>query len=199
MKKNQQLKYEEKVAERIRALSYAHMHDLNTYVERIRSLKPNCFVPDFDPFDGGVNAKILFLLEKPGPRTDRNNGGSGFVSRDNDDMTAYAINLFLSEIDINRKDTIFWNLVPIWNGTRKTKMDEILFGSQQLVELFSILKNLKIIVLVGKKAQHIYKFVDLSEYKVFKSFHPSPIVKAAFPDKWNDIQEQWLKIKKIID
>jgi hypothetical protein len=52
-------------------------------------------VPDFDPLDGGVNAQVLFLLEKPGPMAaeDGKRAGSGFISRDNDDGTAEAIRL----------------------------------------------------------------------------------------------------------
>ncbi len=46
-------------------------------------------VPDFDPMDAGVEARILFLFEKPGPMTSKHKTGkrvgSGFISRDNDD------------------------------------------------------------------------------------------------------------------
>ena len=39
-------------------------------------------VPDFDPLDGGVEARALFLFEKPGRMT-AGQSGSGFISRDN--------------------------------------------------------------------------------------------------------------------
>src|SRR5579872_4039607 len=50
-------------------------------------------VPNFDPLDAGVDARVLFLFEKPGPKTakDGRRKGSGFISRDNDDGTAAAI------------------------------------------------------------------------------------------------------------
>jgi hypothetical protein len=41
-------------------------------------------VPKFDPLDAGIDARVLFLFEKPGPRTVGQNG-SGFISRNNDD------------------------------------------------------------------------------------------------------------------
>ena len=81
-------------------------------------------VPEFDPLDGGVDARVLFLLEKPGPMTSGVDGtkqrtGSGFISRNNDDPTAEAIFNFMQQAGISRKMTISWNVIPWWNGTRK--------------------------------------------------------------------------------
>ena len=50
-------------------------------------------VPDVDPLDGGVNARLLILLETPGPRV----LGTGFVSRDNPDGTAANMFRFLTQ------------------------------------------------------------------------------------------------------
>jgi hypothetical protein len=48
-------------------------------------------VPEFDPSDGGVEARALLLLEKPGRMTAEVGSGkrssSRFISRDNDDPT----------------------------------------------------------------------------------------------------------------
>lgn len=46
-----------------------HMAPLNAMVTALRA-EGRGAVPDFDPLDGGVGARILFLLEKPGPMTD---------------------------------------------------------------------------------------------------------------------------------
>src|SRR5438874_12179802 len=45
---------------------------------------PQASIPDFDPWDGGVHAQVLFLLEAPGSKA----VDSGFVSRNNPDETA---------------------------------------------------------------------------------------------------------------
>lgn len=47
-------------------------------------------VPYFDPTDSGVDSRVLFLLEAPGPMTNTSNrrAGSGFISADNNDATA---------------------------------------------------------------------------------------------------------------
>src|SRR5687768_13788587 len=72
-------------------LDLPHMAPLKAYAARLR--RPGIEVPDFDPLDAGVRARVLFLLEKPGPMTAEHGKrtGSGFVSRNNDDSTAEAI------------------------------------------------------------------------------------------------------------
>ena len=66
------------------------MNELNEYVRELRNEFPKYYVPDFDPNNGGIHAKVLFLFEKPGPKTDPKNKGSGYISQDNDDETAKA-------------------------------------------------------------------------------------------------------------
>ena len=39
-----------------------HMIILKNYVEKLRNTNPKSYTPNFDPNDGGINAKILFLL-----------------------------------------------------------------------------------------------------------------------------------------
>ena len=62
---------------------------LNNWVRDLRNrLGPNAIIPWFDPWDGGSKAKILWLLEAPGPKATRERGGSGFISCNNNDGTA---------------------------------------------------------------------------------------------------------------
>ncbi|MFC3168507.1 hypothetical protein [Paracoccus fontiphilus] len=89
---------------------------LAEYVDSLRA-EDRGYVPDFDPLDGGVDAEILFLLEKPGPKTDPANGGSGFISRDNDDPTAEAICRFMELAQVPRRASLIWNAIPWCNGT----------------------------------------------------------------------------------
>jgi hypothetical protein len=64
-----------------------HIEPLTLYAARLR--ESGFDVPESDPLDGGVNAQVLFQFEKPGPMT-ASEGGSGFVSRNNDDPSAEA-------------------------------------------------------------------------------------------------------------
>ena len=72
------------------------MDKLNKFAEELRLEFSEWTVPNFDPKDGGVNAKILFLLEKPGPETEN----SGLISQDNDDETARATKEFLNDAGV---------------------------------------------------------------------------------------------------
>jgi len=50
-------------------LRESHIAPLTDYVEQLRkTLGHNQEIPYFDPCDGGINAKLLFLLEAPGPK-----------------------------------------------------------------------------------------------------------------------------------
>jgi uracil-DNA glycosylase len=188
----------DEVHKRIELQNQPHMVSLNQYVESLRLSHPDCFVPDFDPLDGGINAKVLFLLEKPGRKTDRRHGGSGFISRDNDDLTATATRLFLEETRIDRKDTVLWNLIPTWNRTRDITLKEKQLGFKYLQDLLVLLNQVQVIVLVGNQAQRAIKVIDTSKYQIINSFHPSPLVRASAPDKWNGIVQEWKKIKEFI-
>jgi hypothetical protein len=59
-------------------------------------------VPNVDPNDGGVDARILVLLETPGPQA----VVSGFVSRDNPDPSAKNIGKVLDAAQFARSDVL---------------------------------------------------------------------------------------------
>jgi hypothetical protein len=132
-------------------LSQPHIASLTTYVHGLRV--PSVYVPDFDPMDGGVGARIFFLFEKPDPKTDPSNGGSGFISRDNDDPTAEAIYSFMRETGLPRRETILWNFVPWWNGSRKLIDKERKAAARELRNLLTLLPRFDTAVLVGIAAR----------------------------------------------
>jgi hypothetical protein len=151
-------------------------------------------VPEFDPLDGGVNARILFLFEKPGPMTsDQKTGraGSGFISRDNDDPSAEATFNFMAAAEIPREDTVTWNVVPGWNGTRKITGPELREGVAEARNLLALLARTRTVVLVGKKAARAAPLFKEAQFALFESLHPSPLVKASRPQEWADIPRQW--------
>ena len=87
---------------------------LNAMVRRIRDTKgPDYHIPYFDPCDGGIHARMLILMEAPGPKAiGPRAGGSGFVSRNNPDPTASNLCKILQEVGIPRRETVIWNVVP---------------------------------------------------------------------------------------
>src|SRR5689334_1377344 len=72
-------------ADRLGQLQEPHIAPLTAFVDHLRAeAGPGASIPYFDPWDAGIGAEILFLLEAPGPKAVK----SGFVSRNNPDETA---------------------------------------------------------------------------------------------------------------
>jgi hypothetical protein len=174
-------------------LTLPHIRPLADYVASLRHSEIE--VPDFDPMDGGISARALFLLEKPGPKT-VGEIGSGFVSRDNDDETAEAIAHFMRKADIPRREVVIWNVIPWWNGTRKIVASERREGRAELTRLRALLPRLRVIVLVGQNAQSAAPC--LGGYAVVYSAHPSPQVHNTKPCLWNAIPKQWARVLEFL-
>ena len=174
-------------------LNQAHMKPLMPYTEKVRATGRGT-VPNFDPLDGGIHARSLFLFEKPGPMTDDTRSGrtgSGFISRDNDDPTAKAISTFMNQAAIPRELTILWNIVPWWNGTRRIAAAEHRAGIAALLDLVTLLPKLRVIILVGSRAHRAEQAIAHLGVPIFKSAHPSPIVRASRPQLWASIPDHW--------
>ena len=170
--------------ERRRALlALPHAAPLAAYAAGLR--RPGVLVPDFDPLDGGAAARVLFLLEKPGPGIHP----GGFVSRDNDTPTAAAIRAFMREAGLPRGETVLWNVVPWWNGTTAVSGTERVVGRQALAGLLPLLPGLDTAVLVGRTAGAAREV--LGGLRVLASAHPSPQVRAGFRARWDAIPEVW--------
>jgi uracil-DNA glycosylase len=110
-------------------------------------------VPAFDPNDGGADARLLLLLETPGPGPTP----LAVVSRDNPAGTARNLSRFLAAADIARADTLLWNLVP-WllhapgARNRAPTRSEIADGLATLPALVAALPRLRVVVLAGRVA-----------------------------------------------
>ena len=160
----------------MRELQAPHIRPLTTFVEELREeAGAGAEIPYFDPWDGGVEARILFLLEAPGPKAVR----SGFVSRNNPDETAKNFHELNMEAGIDRKTTIIWNAVPwyIGDGTkiRAATPKDLKDGLKPLPRLLELLPNLRSIVLVGRKAEKATTQLDRNRYTLFTCPHPSPM------------------------
>ncbi|MGR2721932.1 uracil-DNA glycosylase [Chromobacterium sp. W521] len=188
----------EQVAQRRRMLLEPHVEPLTNFVGDLRLKFPDLEFQDFDPLDGGINAEILFLLEKPGPMTSLSGKrqGSGFISRDNDDPTAQALFYFMNQAEIARKKTILWNIIPFWNGTIRVTSEELRVGVEELRKLLLLLPKVKKVVLVGKKAGKAQRLMRDMDLKIFTSAHPSPKVRATNRDMWDLIPKQWAEAEK---
>ena len=151
-------------------LNQPHIKPLVEYLARIWLEHPDKQLPGFDPCDGGTSARILFLLEAPGPKA----VGSTFISRNNPDQTAKNFCELLQVAGIARRDTLIWNIVPWYVGDgkriRPVVSQDIQQASPYVKELFDMLKNL----------------------------HPSPQVFNISPEKKVQAQEILFRVAKML-
>lgn len=182
-------------------LGEPHIAPLTRYASKLRR-RPGVEVPEFDPLDGGVRARVLFLLEKPGPMTasaKTGRAGSGFISRNNDDPSAEATFGFMVQAGLARRFTVTWNVVPWWNGTTDVSGAEVREGAEQVRELIGLLPELRAVVFVGRKAARARRHLADAGLELFHSDHPSPIVRARWPERWRAIPQSWAAVLPIVD
>ena len=193
------LESEEAREERKRMLHLPHILPLVDYLDSVKeALGSDVKCPMFDPCDGGINAKALFLQQDPGEKAVK----SGFISRNNPDQTARNTNHLLHDAGFRRKDTILWNIVPWYVGTGKIKDSDIERAMPFLEQLLSLIEDLKVIVLVGKKAQGAFSYLSrIAELPVLCSYHPSPLWINSDPNppaRYLDILVKFQEAKNIL-
>jgi uracil-DNA glycosylase len=153
-----------------------HILPLTTFVSEIRAAENRQNeIPFFDPLDGGIEAKFLFVLEAPGPQAVK----SGFISRNNPDESAKNMFLLLKEAGFARGDTLLWNIVPwyIGDGTkiRGANRSDVTRGLVYLQKLLTLLEQLQCLILVGQKAASArVEIAKIWNRPIYETPHPSP-------------------------
>jgi len=161
--------------ERAAARGAPHMLPLNRLVATLR--ERHGAVPDLDPFDGGVAARLLLLLETPGPGAEP----LRFVSRDNATGTGANLRRFFAAAGIARADTLIWNAVPqvihaAGARNRAPRRAEVAAGLAELPRLLALLPRLIVAVLAGRVAAEARSPIAalLPGLPVLEMPHPSP-------------------------
>ena len=185
------LKDPAEIVKRLGMLAKPHVAPLALWVETLRTRYPGEELPDFDPFGGGIEAEMLFILEKPGPQTSRAGGGSGFISVNNNDATAENSCRFLDAAGIAQARTCHWNVIPGWDRAITYKASHWRLGLPLLSELLDRLPRVSVIVLVGNVAARAYGEMHERGYQVVLSAHPSTKVRNMNRAKWDRIPQQW--------
>ena len=164
--------------ERLRQIDEPHVAPLTKFVRALRSeMGGDAQIPNFDPWDGGIEAEVLFLLEAPGSKA----RDSGFVSRNNPDETAKNLHELAREAGIDRKRSVVWNVVPWYIGSerkiRAANAMDVSAGMGSLDRLLDLLPLLRVVVLFGKKAQRAEAHIRSIRpgIKVSNCPHPSPL------------------------
>jgi hypothetical protein len=178
-----------------------HIAPLTEFVEKLRAeVGAHGSIPNFDPWDGGIDAEILFLLEAPGARA----LFSGFISRNNPDESAKNFFELNRDAEIPRKRTVTWNIVPWYIGTgrriraaAKTDTDA---GIRALTRVLDLLPKLRATVLMGRKAERASELLAQLRpaVRVFKSPHPSPLFVNNAPGNRQRILDVFLEVAKCL-
>jgi uracil-DNA glycosylase len=170
------------LAERITALDASHMTALNNLVADLR--RDHGDVPWFDPFDGGSDARLLVVMETPGPSM----AAVRFTSRDNATGTARNLRGFFEAAGIDRRDTALWNAVP-WviprrdGRMRPPTLREAAVARAWIPALLARLPRLRAILLAGRVAGLAEPaFREAApECAILRIPHPSPTNLAVEP------------------
>ncbi len=166
--------------------------------ERQEEIKPED-VPYFVPLDGGIEARCLFLLQDPGPKAVK----SCSISRNNDDSTAETFFELNKAATLPREETVSWNIVPWRIGSVGAK--DIEEGIPWLLQLLERLKELEVIVLVGKKAQDAQVVNAIGRRRAEQSLrlqfmpHPGPMNIRTRSESREKILRVLRDVKKILN
>ena len=178
------------LAARIAAGDSAEMRPLNQFAASLR--ERHGAVPDFDPLDGGIEARLLLVLETPGPGA----APTRFVSRDNPTGTAANLRRFFDAAGIARRDCVIWNAVP-WiihaphARNRAPRRAEIALGLVELPPLLDLLPRLVVVILAGRVAAEAEPSVLATRraLPVLLMPHPSPTLVCTNPAIPNRIEK----------
>jgi hypothetical protein len=155
-----------------------HVEPINRLVDTLREAGRG-WLPYVAPMYGGTGARLLSLFRDPGPKTQAE-GGSGFLSVENDDASAETLSRYFSETGIDVKDVVTWNAYP-WYINRAPNAAELRAGLEPLYRLLDLLPNLRVVMLHGVTARQAWRFlerayprvVEQRSLRVLPTFHTS--------------------------
>ena len=129
-----------------------HVAPINRLAARIAAATDSV-VPGANPDGGGIDARVLLLLETPSRA-----GGytTGLISIDNDDTAAANLWRGLHAVGLDRRRVLVWNAVPGTSAapTRSGSPTpaEITAGQAWLRELLDLLPDLRVVACFGRAA-----------------------------------------------
>jgi hypothetical protein len=167
---------------RLRMLSLARVRDLTKWTEMIAETR-GVRMPYPDPADGGVDAKVLILLETPTQHPPEPGEHPGFISVDNDTAAAEEMWRARELVSLQQGTAMHWNIVPWYPLTEGTgpKRAETRDGCALLLELLVLLPRLETVINCGletQKAWHEFVGPRVSDLEVIDTWHPATVAMA---------------------
>lgn len=145
------------VADKMSRIRSPHVQPINDLADRIALTEGfgKGEVPYVDPDTGGIDARMLVLLDNPSTKAE-SGSGSGLLSLDNDDRTARNCREAYQRHGVQISDVVHWNVVPfpvagVKNGGSTPA--ERVRGVPWTREVVALLPRLEIVLLLGAAAR----------------------------------------------
>ena len=158
------------VAAKMARIREPHVAPLNELADRVADTEGlrRGEVPYVDPDTGGVNARMLVLLDNPSTKAE-STSGSGLLSLDNDDRTARNCREAYARHGIDWGDVVHWNVVPfpvagVKNGG--STPTERARGARWTREVVSLLPNIEIVLLLGASARDGWRRASITRVDI---------------------------------
>ncbi|MDO3650915.1 uracil-DNA glycosylase [Nocardia mangyaensis] len=150
--------YPDVLADKRARVRAPHVRPLNELADRIAVAEgiPVGFVPYVDPDIGGIHARALVLLDNPSTKAEAaRNGGSGFLSLDNNDATARNCREAYLAHGIEWSSIVHWNVCPFPTGRENgaSLASERDRGARWTREFVEMCPNLEIVLCLGRAAE----------------------------------------------
>lgn len=179
-----------------------HVAPLNRLVEEINTQGRQ--TPWVDPSGGGIEARILFLLESPGPKSSSAHG-SGIISMDNADPSAARMWRLTRETGLTPEECLSWNAVP-WYVSETAKNEnatpkDFREAEVYLARFVALSAGLKVVVLMGAFAERCWvrylRRHDSVVLPVVVAPHPGERSRLSRPSFEEDIRIAMMKASRV--
>lgn len=152
-----------------------HVAPVNELIDTLSRAKHAVKLPLAAPWHGGTQAPVLCVLNDPGEAA----AVPDFLCVRTPDRTSDRLRHLMTAFDIDPADVCLWNGYP-W--PRETKKDltpqEALEGGEALLRMMSLMDNLQVLLLLGRKPRDAADAVlpelasTYPDLRVVRSLHP---------------------------
>jgi hypothetical protein len=142
-------------AEQHRGIRLPHIAPFTDLIDELRTVPGRGWMPYLAPMYGGVNARVLSILQDPGPGT-HDKDGSGMLCVENDDDAAELYATLLDQAGIPAAELLPWNAYPWYRHKRGSSNAptgaELDAGIEPLRRLIALAPQLRVVMLHGGSA-----------------------------------------------
>ncbi len=147
----------------------AHVRPLNELILQLGDAKGGVRLPLAAPWHGGIHARALIVLNDAGEPRDE----TTFMCIRNPDRAADRQRHLMTEFDIDPADFCHWNGYP-WprvGPKRDLTPEQALEGGLALLAAMGLMADLRMLLLLGKKAQAAADTVLVQIHSGFPGLH----------------------------